>query len=341
MLIDQSAEREANVRNLKYGRYFQKGISSVWAADASMLTGHECGPNMVFTTVDYSHQVLKGSNSSEPNVIQVCIQQCQCANPDFTEKNGICVKNTIATVSLTKTPISYQKSYKKQEHGEIVDFLCRLPGHKCGPDMKYVTVQFDRNEPRFSFLKVLPKRVCIIRCEHINPKSMKESEDTTTVSAKKVLSSIQSVIGKTIHDAKCRLTGRECGPNMVFATVDHFHQVLKGSSSSEPNVIQICIQRCQCANSDFTEKDGSCLKNITNTTVSPTKAPISYQKSYKKQEHGGEIVDFKCRLPGHKCGANMKYITVQFDRKELRHFLQPVRGKTCIVRCVFIKAQIV
>lgn len=36
MLIDQSAEREANVRNLKYGRYFQKGISCVWAADASM-----------------------------------------------------------------------------------------------------------------------------------------------------------------------------------------------------------------------------------------------------------------------------------------------------------------
>lgn len=68
-------------------------------------------------------------------------------------------------------------------------------------------------------------------------------------------------VGTIIHDVGCQLTGKKCGNNKIFDVIS--------SIVHDETYVMNCMQRCNCINSDFVEKNSDCEKKST-TDYSPT-----------------------------------------------------------------------
>ncbi|VDN51673.1 unnamed protein product [Dracunculus medinensis] len=258
MLIDQSVEPEANVLNLSNDlcllasrmKQYLESISNIKKFD---LTDLKHGLTFQLCLVQRVHAIGKTIHDAK----------CRLTGRE-------CGPNM---------PISYQKSYKKQEHGEIVDFKCRLPGHKCGPDMKYVTIQFYRNKLR-QFLEPVRGKICIVRCAYINSNrtsSLAQTMVEPRVDIPYVSSSIIRyfrmnlpvlttkiqkefrTVDEKIEDYNCELSGKSCGKNMKFVTISrktigNFASIFTGSYQQRN-----CIQQCVCVSTQYSKKDGKCI----------------------------------------------------------------------------------
>ncbi|VDN54074.1 unnamed protein product [Dracunculus medinensis] len=143
-----------------------------------------------------------------------------------------------------------------------------------------------------------------------------------------------------IYDPLCVQTGRKCGHNMVYRTVDK----MKYTDDVSPELI--CIQECTCISEQYERKDGQCIekndiltrnevpienlfKEIETTTTTSTQrfvtkefsAQITAQKSLPKvptsKACSGRIcaldeiiTDILCSLTDQKCGPNMAFKTI-------------------------------
>lgn len=67
-------------------------------------------------------------------------------------------------------------------------------------------------------------------------------------------------LNEKIEDFDCKLTGKKCGENMEFVTVDHC--ITKIFRLSAITFREVCVQQCKCARNLY-EKDGKCSKNST------------------------------------------------------------------------------
>ncbi|VDN53930.1 unnamed protein product [Dracunculus medinensis] len=110
-----------------------------------------------------------------------------------------------------------------------------------------------------------------------------------------------------IYDRLCMQTGRKCGHNMAYRTVDR----LEYTDDVSPELI--CIQECACISEQYEKRDGQCIEKNNNSTRNKAELPIEVPTlkvcSGRICRLDEIITDTLCLLTDQKCGPNMVFKT--------------------------------
>ncbi|VDN54292.1 unnamed protein product, partial [Dracunculus medinensis] len=106
-----------------------------------------------------------------------------------------------------------------------------------------------------------------------------------------------------IYDPLCIQTGRKCGHNMVYRTVDK----MKYTDDLSPELI--CIQECVCISEQYERKDGQCIEknDIPTRNELPVEVPTLRACNGRTCTLGEIITDIMYSLTDQKCGPNMVF----------------------------------
>ncbi|VDN60962.1 unnamed protein product [Dracunculus medinensis] len=206
---------------------------------------------------------------------KICIQQCTCDSNEYTKMGGQCIKKSSAPMR-NETEFAGEILPKHCAgrvctlDEEIFYVPCSLTGEICGSNMIFNNIG--------KLLKKNGTEVCVQKCTCMSEEYVKAngqcilstkgngtaSPALTQRSATEhpqlpVQRTIQkhptNCVGRScerIRDPLCTLTSRKCGDDMVYRAIERLTYI--------GDYREVCIQQCKCANEEYIEKDGRCIK---------------------------------------------------------------------------------
>ncbi|VDN54090.1 unnamed protein product [Dracunculus medinensis] len=268
-----------------------------------------CGSNMTFITAE--HYKFRPNLSTNLLANKICMQQCMHISLQAMKITETRATKLTTTISLPNTARILPSTLGRDYFGKsetIVDVHCKLTGAKCGPNMKLITVK-----QRYQFRLKFPKNLSFdkSKCAHLRFCTLNEK----------------------IKDYTCKLTGKKCGENMKFITVNRIEPI---QFSIAFVLFKFCIQQCKCARKEYIEKDGKFGKLVDYRFVPLDEYDIPFQINRVAYSYGEEVFDFSCQLAGSKCGLNMMFVNID-PYKSRFAYPQFSSSVFCVVQCECIK----